>query len=149
MTKWGKRPADAEQHAHMTMRQNQNLVKSKFSLAETWASESLARTGLRWTRQAQWGWRLYDFWNHELGIAVEVDGPEHNERRDQIRDEDNWVTSRIVVLRVPNFNEESLNWVLKAIASSDTWNQRRVDAGMKPVRGAGDYVSPVEQTTFF
>ena len=37
-------------------------------------AEKLAATGHRWSRQAIWGKRIFDFWCATLGIAVEVDG---------------------------------------------------------------------------
>lgn len=49
---------------------------------ENWAAEQLKATGLKWTRQAQWGYRLFDFWNALKGIVVEVDGLSHKQDYD-------------------------------------------------------------------
>ncbi len=50
--------------------------------------------------------RIFDFFCSELGVVVEVDGPEHNEDWDTFRDEGTFRSSSIVVLRVRNRNEE-------------------------------------------
>lgn len=129
-----KHPSKKEHHAHMKMRQRQNLANCKKSSAEQWMLAKLEQTGHRWRRQAQWGWRLFDFWNHKLGVAVEVDGPEHDKVLDEERDRNNWETSRILVVRVRNFNEDDAANALEEIANAGTWNDRRVAAGLKPIR---------------
>lgn len=129
-----KRPWKKEHHAHMKMRQRQNLVNCKKSDAEQWMLAKLKKTGHKWKRQAQWGWRLFDFWNYKLGIAVEVDGPEHDKALDAERDMDNWEVSRILVIRVRNFNEADAKAAIEKIANAETWNDRRAAAGLKLIR---------------
>jgi len=94
----------------------------------------LKTTDYKWSRQARWGWRLFDFWNHTLGIAIEVDGQEHNFENDLLRDSIEWDRSRIIVLRVPNFNDAVASDVLDYISSSKSWNERRLEAGMDTIK---------------
>ena len=56
--KW---PINAEQHAYMKGRQEQNVEQSRRNPNELWMFERLQRTGYKWRRQAQWGYRLFDF----------------------------------------------------------------------------------------
>jgi very-short-patch-repair endonuclease len=108
-------PTTKEQHQYLRERQKEQLQKSKTSKAELWMFEKLNQTGLKWTRQAIWGYRLFDFWCHDLKIAIEVDGPEHNKNYDSFRDKYNLNRSNILVLRVRNFNEDDAQKALKAI----------------------------------
>lgn len=123
-----------EQHAYMKQRKMENLERCKLSAAERWMNKKLKETEYKWTRQAQWGYRLFDFWNHKLGIAIEVDGPEHRHDYDLYRDNHNYSNSGIVVLRVKNFNEDEAAKVIEKISTSETWNERRLKMGKKPVR---------------
>src|SRR5690349_15405912 len=119
-------------HAHMKMRQSQNRVGCRDNAAELWAKDILEmRTDLKWTRQAIWGFRLYDFWCGTLGCAVEIDGKDHKKRRkdDEHSDEYHFRRSAIVVLRVPNFDGQALNVVLDHIHGLKPWNQRRSQVG--------------------
>lgn len=118
-----------EESDYMARRQKENVAASKNSKAEAWMAEKLKETGLKWTRQARWGYRLFDFWNAHLGIAVEVDGPEHEKDYDEVRDTYAYLRSGIVVLRVRNFDEFDASLALDSIASSRTWKQRRTEVG--------------------
>lgn len=129
--KW---PTAAEQHAYMKMRQDQNLAICWKNSNEAWMAEKLEKTGWTWKRQAQWGYRLFDFWNFALGIAVEVDGLSHNKSYDAVRDAYNLQRSGILVLRVRNRNEEDARRALTEIEKACLWNERRVGLGLKPVR---------------
>lgn len=126
-----KHPTNAAQHAHMRRMQALNKASCLSSSAESWMLHILSRSGLKWSRQAQWGYRLFDFWCHPIGIAVEVDGPEHRVSWDLLRDEYNYRRSGIVVLRVRNFNEEDAAEALSKINSSVSWNLRRSELGLK------------------
>lgn len=118
----------------MAMRQQQN--RARHIPAEDWFASMLVSTGLQWTRQARWGFRIYDFWCHKLGVAVEIDGPEHDRQRDIERDILDDERSCIVIYRVRNFNEEDARYVLNRIGSTLWWNTRRELAGKKPIAGA-------------
>lgn len=132
---WHKGPSNHKDAAHMKMRQIQNRKICKYNKAENWMFNKLKTTEMNWTRQAVWGWRVFDFWNKELGIAVEVDGIGHNPEIDKINDAKNWNVSRIRVIRVSNFSESEADLAIETILSSDTWNDRRIASGMKPITG--------------
>lgn len=110
----------------------------------------LSLTGRKWTRQAMWGYRLFDFWCHELGIAVEVDGPEHNQEYDVARDRYNYFRSGILVLRVRNFNEADADKAIKAIESSEAWKTRKekLKPGKKLLRANGMKVAKSDKKRF-
>lgn len=120
--KW---PKTKDEHAYMKMRQLENTVKCKTNKAENWAAEELKKTGLKWKRQAQWGYRIFDFWNHKLGCAIEIDGKTHDKKYDAGRDSYNWKRSRLIVLRVRNFNAEDMEKVLNQVSGMKTWKERR------------------------
>lgn len=109
----------------MALRKSENVKQSQKSKAEAWMAGRIQETGIRWTRQAQWGHRLFDFWSAALGIAVEVDGPEHDAAYDLYRDEYNFRRSAIVVVRVPNFSDEDASKAVGFIRNERTWNERK------------------------
>jgi very-short-patch-repair endonuclease len=90
----------------------------------------LTATGRKWTRQSAHGFRLFDFWCASLGVAVEVDGPEHKPAVDAEADRLAWEISGILVLRVPNFSEEVAAAVLARIAAAESWKDRRIRMGL-------------------
>ena len=115
---------------HMKGRQKKRRTDG-MTRAEKWAHENyLSKTGLKWTREAAWGFRLFDFWNHALGVAVEIDGPEHNSELDRWRDHKEWERSRIIVIRIKNFNEIDGQKFLEQIKTIKPWTERRKTAGM-------------------
>lgn len=120
----------ADKHAYMGMRQQQNRERSRNNAAEQWMAAKLETTGKRWTPQAQWGYRLFDFWCASHGIAVEVDGPEHDAEYDAYRDEYNFRRSGIVVIRVRNFNEADAAFCLWLIADLPTLAERKQQLGI-------------------
>ena len=91
---------------------------------ENWAAERLATSAVPFNRQRIWGGRIFDFWNHEFGIAVEVDGPEHKTspglEKDKWRDRHCLLRSRIIVIRVENGNEEQMESALVLINTLST-----------------------------
>src|SRR3990167_9175123 len=88
-------------------------------------AEKLKATGLKFSRQATWGYRVFDFWNAQKGVAVEVDGPEHRLGWDKLRDDHNWKRSRIIVLHVRNRNEDDATRAITAISQSCGWKDRQ------------------------
>ncbi len=99
--------------------------------AERWFwSQLCSRTQEKWTYQAVWGWRVYDFWCAELGVAIEVDGPEQDISKDRKRDAYNWKRSAIHVFRVPNFNQGRADTILFLVNSLDGWLHRRRRHGL-------------------
>lgn len=114
---------NSEQHAYMKKRREQNLARH--SAAEEWAWQSIRKIRGRWDRQAVWGCRIFDFFSIKRGIAVEIDGPEHNKAYDSARDAYNYFRSGILVLRVRNFNESDLQAAIDEINKGETRKERR------------------------
>lgn len=129
--KW---PTAKEQHAYLRMRQYQNMRKAISNKNENWMHNKLMKTGLKWSRQAIWGYRLFDFWCHEKGIAVEVDGPEHDAEKDAARDMAYYRKSGILVWRVPNGDEEAAAYALGGIAKAEAWSVRRKKLGLPAIK---------------
>lgn len=118
-------------HAYMKERKKQNQEQCKYSQAEAWMYEKLkSQTKFKWTRQAQWGYRLFDFWSGLLGCAVEVDGPEHDADYDNYRDEYNFRRSGIVVLHVRNFREDDATDALNVIGKLTNHRDRKIQLGI-------------------
>jgi len=123
-------PTNADQAAYMRGRQEQNRRRTTSNACENWMAAKLKATGKRFSRQTSWGYRVFDFWCAELGVAVEVDGPEHDAAYDQYRDDYNYRRSGILVLRVRNWNEGDAAEALARIAGSMTWKERRDALGL-------------------
>lgn len=125
--KWCTKKSESD---YMRKRQAQNRALCVTNGNENWMAAKLETTGMKWTRQAWWGYRLFDFWNATLGIAVEVDGPEHDKAYDAHRDEYNFRRSGILVLRVRNLSEDDATRALDAIANAEPWKERRQAMGL-------------------
>jgi len=123
-------PTNKESHEYMRERQQQNLKLCLSSRAEEWMLQKLKTTGLKWTRQAQWGYRLFDFWCAKLGCAIEVDGSEHDADYDEYRDEYNFRRSGIIVIRVQNFDESSAEMALRLISQLGPHSDRKQELGI-------------------
>jgi very-short-patch-repair endonuclease len=117
----------SESHAYMRMRQDQNLRAALSNENENWMADLL---GAEWKRQAIWGKRIFDFWNALLGIAIEVDGTEHDSEYDCYRDEYSFRRSGIVVLRVRNGNAEDAEKAIRFVKSADLWSVRKERLGI-------------------
>ncbi len=129
MSNW---PTTQRAHSHMEVRQRQN--RGRRVTAEDWMAMHLRRTPYRWTRQAQWGFRLFDFWCRDIGVAVEVDGPNHDAVRDAESDAKMMSRSGILVLRVRNWNIGDLSLALETLQVAMPWNARRRALGLKPLK---------------
>jgi very-short-patch-repair endonuclease len=123
-------PVNSVQQKHMSEMKSLNKKSSAVNANENWMAEKLECTRFKWTRQAQWGCRIFDFWCHELGLAVEVDGPEHRLSYDNHRDEYNYRRSAILVLHVRNRDEEDAAAALRLIGESSSWKERREKLGI-------------------
>lgn len=104
-----------------------NLERAVANPNENWMA---AKLGVGWTRQAVRGYRIFDFWHHGLGCAVEVDGPEHDRAYDNYRDEYVFRRSGVIVLRVRNKCEEDAKTVIATIRRLDTHKDRRAKLGI-------------------
>lgn len=120
----------AEDAAYMRMRQIQNLATSSRNPNEQWVARRLEELGLKFNRQTIWGRRLFDFWNPVLGIAIEVDGKDHDADYDAYRDEYNFRRSGIVVLRLPNRDELTLERICAFVRCADNLAIRKQKLGI-------------------
>ena len=132
--KW---PTRKEEHAYMFMRLEQNRASSQRNRNENQVASRLSKTARKWKRQAMWGYRIYDFWCHAIGIAIEVDGPEHDANYDAYRDEYNFRRSGIVVLRLDNGDMVRLEEILSLTDRLGTWKDRRILLGLNVHTRAG------------
>lgn len=127
-------PSSVEDSEYMRMRQRQNMHNSLSNHNENWFAEKLTRARIKYRRQAQWGFRLFDFWIASKGVAVEIDGPEHNAHKaraqDAYRDEYNYRRSAILVIRVPNGDEASAAAAIQKIHGECSWEDRRAQLGL-------------------
>ena len=118
-----------DQHLYMQARLRENRERG-LTKAEEWMLGHLKTTGLTWKPQHLYGCRIFDFWNDQKGIAVEVDGREHNAQYDDARDTHAYLKSGIQVFRVENFSEDFLPGILKAIRDECSWWERRASVGL-------------------
>lgn len=128
-------PTKKEEHAYMRERKLQNRARLPWLKAEKWFLEThLAKLSrdpaLKFTRQAEWGYRIFDFWFHDRGVVIEVDGPEHNRGYDAYRDTYNFLRSGIVVLRVRNFDEVGASAAIANLLQECSWTDRRRALGL-------------------
>lgn len=112
---------------YMRRMKSLNAAASSKNVNENWMAEKLDKT---WSRQVVKGFRVFDFWNHKLGVAIEVDGNEHDRDYDNYRDEYNFRRSGIVVLRVRNMNESDATKALLAVSKLTSHKLRKEAIGI-------------------
>lgn len=122
-------PCNSQQRSYMKMRQKEHKDKG-LTKAEAWAYDFLKHTKYKWNSQCIWRWRIYDFWNAEIGCAVEIDGPEHDLDYDYKRDKSDFERSAIIVLRVRNFNYDDMVMAILKIQKMTKWIDRREEMGL-------------------
>lgn len=130
-----KFPTKKEEHAYMRERKLQNRARLPWLRAERWfldnyLSKLPGDPEFKFNRQAEWGYRIFDFWFHDRGIVIEVDGPEHNRGYDAYRDTYNFLRSGIVVLRVRNFNGADADAAIANLLRECSWTDRRRAMGL-------------------
>lgn len=116
------------------MRGKQNMVISRKNYNENMVVPYLKDCGVKYSRQSRWGYRIFDFWFHTKGIALEIDGFEHNTYLDSKRDEENLNISGILTLRVRNGDIEAIKKAVETIKTSELWSERRISLGLKPLK---------------
>lgn len=117
-----------EDTLYMNRMKNLNLDIAKNNSNENLVWDKLDKSA--WSRQAIKGFRIFDFWCHSKGCAIEVDGVEHDRDYDNYRDEYNFRRSGIVVLRVRNNNLTDLDDVLRVFESLDSLSNRKINLGI-------------------
>ena len=101
------------------------LRKKGMSELESFVFKELSKTGLKWTFQSVWRWRVFDFWCDEIGCAIEIDNSDST-IEDDLSD---FKRSAIVVLRVysDSLNMEKLKLDISIL---DKWMDRRNKYGL-------------------
>lgn len=99
--------------------------RKRYVAPEYWMRGYLDQTGLKWTHQKSWGYRIFDFCNMVIGCAIEVDGPEHDKEYDQYRDEYNFRRSSIIVIRARNYNDDDAAKTISIVECLGPWKERR------------------------
>jgi very-short-patch-repair endonuclease len=130
-----KFPTKKEESEYMRERKAQNRARIPWLKAERWFLETYlanlsAEPRNKFSRQASWGYRLFDFWFHDRGVVIEVDGPEHNKGYDAYRDKYNFLRSGIIVLRVRNFNAPDAERAIGELSKECSWEDRRRAMGL-------------------
>lgn len=128
-------PTKKEEHEYMRKMKAQNRARMPWLKAEKWfLEEYISRLPkepkFKFSRQSEWGYRIFDFWWHEMGVVIEVDGPEHNAGYDAYRDTYNFLRSGIVVLRVKNFDDTTAVKAIENLVVECSWTDRRRSLGL-------------------
>lgn len=134
--KWKGWPVKKKDSDLLANWQVENLKKAKANRWENEVADWLKELtpGMKWTRQARWGWRFFDFWNAAKGVAIEVDGGYHSDayqkQKDEFRDGKNHIRSGILVFRVPNGDLLALKVAAVKIRKLESWEERRIKLGV-------------------
>lgn len=130
-----KYPVTKEAAEYLANLQQKNRLVCTKNENENWCKAILKKEIKgRWTRQALWGYRMFDFWNSTIGCAVEVDGPEHRAEYDFYRDLYVYLRSGVVVVRIRNKNEQDAKDAISFIKKLDPWKERRDRLGISQFR---------------
>lgn len=140
-TKKMKYLSKEEDVIYMRQRRDQCLKKSITNINENWFAEKLISANIKFNRQRIMGYRIYDFFIGSIGCAIEIDGPEHDEKYDYYRDIYNYLRSGIVIIRVRNKNKKDANEAIEFIKSLEPWPQRR-----RALKIQGKGIHPVDLT---
>ncbi len=114
----------------MKMRKIQNHDHAQGNRCENEVWSRLKDGRYSFNRQSSWGYRVFDFWCHELGVAIEVDGNTHDAGYDAYRDEWNFRRSAIVVLRMRNGDMRELGRIMKLLPKLHTRSYRKKRLGI-------------------
>ncbi len=135
-------PSSAKEAAALKDQQRRARIQSRFDPGENWMAAKLDKTGSTWTRKAVIGFRLFDFWCHPLGIAVEIDDDDRDEQASARTDLSEYQDRGILVLHARGGNERDAAAVIEKIAKAEKWNTRRFNLGLKPISGLPDAEFP-------
>ena len=106
----------------------------KRSPAENEANKIIKTYGFKYTRQAIWHTRLFDFWFGIKGVAIEIDGGTHNnpgqKLKDKISDKHFYNISGIIVIRVKDYDLDGIRKIMDRLQFADSWQDRRKKMGI-------------------
>lgn len=122
-------PMNSDQRDYVKKRVAQNLVNSLKNEAENAFFAKLELTELSWKRQYPYGFRIFDFFNKDFGVAIELDGREHCQAEaisaDNTRDMYAFYRSGIIVLRFPNGSDFEPKLIAQKVTSFGAHKQRK------------------------
>jgi very-short-patch-repair endonuclease len=119
-----KPPEATDFERHMEMRRKVNFERALRNPNENRVWERLELLG-GWERQVVWRGRIFDFFHAAKGVAIEVDGLEHNEQYDAERDREAGAAAGIIVLRVRNHSDADLDDAIAVWRQCGLWQRRR------------------------
>ena len=126
--------AQLERNIHLRMRRRQLKINAKKNAAENWMAKKLRKSPFCFKRQAPMSGKFFDFFCQRIGVAVEVDGDYHREKKqrekDAARDTDFLERLGILTLRVPAFDEKAAQLALDTIYASEFWRERKERLGI-------------------
>jgi len=128
-----KFPTTTEERKYINNMQQQNKKMSKENKNENKADRLLKKylPDVKFSRQSRWGYRIFDFWSAKYGIAIELDGSEHNPNYDYYRDEYNFRRSGILVLRMKNSHiDKGIKEIADIFFNFKEWKDRRLTLGI-------------------
>jgi hypothetical protein len=91
-------------------------------------ARKLATTRRRWRRRAP-----FQFWQHELGVLVELDRPDHDKSIDAVHERAAFYERGVMVIHVEEFSDKSAAEALRAIRYTEPWNSRRRALGLTTI----------------
>lgn len=137
----GNWPITEEQRQRVAKFQRMNKANCKKNVCENIVHAKLKEAGYQFKRQRRWGFRIFDFWCHRLGLAIEVDGKNHNPIFDKKRDDQDFKRSAILVYRIKNehvYNALAIEELLRKIKHTSAWNSRRQLLKKTPINRADE-----------
>ena len=91
---------------------------------ENQVAEALRFAGIKFSRNAQFARRFVDFYIHTHGACIEVDGPEHNQSYDELRDV--WLFKQgVLVFRMKNGDANRLRVIIETISKCSGAKERK------------------------
>lgn len=103
--------------------------------AHQWMAQKLRLSGLRMNPQAAWGWRLFDFWCAEKGVAIDLIEPGDATDYTDV-DLKELFRSGILIRRLRHFDNNEADYLIQMTKEEPFWNARRAQMGLKPI-GSG------------
>jgi hypothetical protein len=96
-----------------------------WSDVELWMAKLLQTTRLQWRRRAP-----RQFWQHELGILILLEGPQHPRIASAELERAAFCERGVVLIQVTEFNKQDAANALRVIGFAEPWNARRRALGL-------------------
>lgn len=133
-TYWIARPSTKEEELKMKRYKEDNINMSYNNKSENRMQGILTKnykeTWYKFTRQANWWFRIFDFWCDYLWVVIEVDGwyhqTEYQKNKDNRYDKYHYEVNWIKVYRIKPYDDCWAVEMIKIINKEQTWKQRRM-----------------------